>query len=88
MMRMRWVAALFLLAPLAANAVTPAQIASLRFEQEDKCIANARAAHQNRDIASQRAVDREVDKCLAAHQLPPRAHLAPDPDPAPAANDK
>jgi hypothetical protein len=83
---MRWLAALALvLVPIAGRAVSPAEQAFLRFQQEDKCIAAARLAHPNRDVASQRAVDADVDACLAKHGLPPRAHIAPPEDAAHAA---
>ena len=67
-----------------AFAVSPVQDATRRFQAEDRCIADARAAHPNRDADSQRQVDEEVDRCLVKHRLPPRAHIAPAEDaPAP-----
>ncbi|HLY55385.1 MAG TPA: hypothetical protein VKS60_07510 [Stellaceae bacterium] len=78
MIRTAFMAALLLL-PVAAGAVTPAEQAFLRFQVEDKCIADAKRAHPGRDIASQQAVDVSVDDCLSKNNLPPRAHLAPPP---------
>lgn len=80
MIRTAFVAALGVLLPVAAGAVTPAEQAFLRFQIEDKCLADAKHAHPGRDVASQQALDAAVDDCLSKNNLPPRAHIAPSGD--------
>ena len=46
---------------------------------EDACVAKSIKLFPDHDLASQQNRDRAVDACLAAADLPPRAHLAPDP---------
>lgn len=49
------------------------------WKQQDACIADSIKQFPDQDLASLRNRDRSVDSCLAAQDLPPRAHLAPDP---------
>jgi hypothetical protein len=75
-----------LVAAAPSLAVTPAEQAFQRWAVQDKCVADAKLAHPNRDPASQRKLDADVDQCLTRHGLPPRAHIAPPADDAPAAD--
>lgn len=49
------------------------------WKQEDACIADSVKQFPDHDLASLQKRDRSVDACLAAQDLPPRAHLVPDP---------
>ncbi len=48
------------------------------WRMEDVCVANSIKQFPDQDLAGLRGRDHFVDTCLAAHHLPPRAHLAPD----------
>lgn len=73
---------------LAALGAGPVQAATQQYldsrsldlwRQEDACIAASIKQFPDHDLASLQQRDRSVDACLAAEDLPPRAHLAPDP---------
>ncbi len=49
------------------------------WKQEDACLAASIKQFPDHDLPSLQKRDRSVDACLAAQDLPPRAHLAPDP---------
>jgi hypothetical protein len=82
-------ARLLLLAALAAvSGPCPAKAAPLQYltprsvdvwSQEDACVAGSVRQFPDHDLASLQNRDRAVDACLAAKDLPPRAHLVPDP---------
>src|SRR5579859_5119430 len=48
-----------------------------RWHQSDKCVEDATKAFPDHDLVSLQKRDGMVDQCLADHQLPPRAHVAP-----------
>lgn len=77
------IAALPLPQPAAAQQsryqINPADRALQMWNQEDACTAGSITRFPELDLASLRQRDRYVDSCLKAHDLPPRAHLAPDP---------
>ncbi len=74
------IAVLSVIATSTAYAATAQEMAFSRWKVQDKCIADSVKAHPNRNVASQRKRDKDVDTCLASHNLPPRAHLAPPED--------
>ena len=61
----------------------PQQYLGLRsvdvWNEEDACVARSIKVFPDHDLASLQNRDRAVDVCLAAKDLPPRAHLVPDP---------
>ncbi len=50
-----------------------------RWKAMDECMAEAIRLNPNHDETSLRRRDGFVDGCLAEHNLPPRAHVMPDP---------
>jgi hypothetical protein len=78
--------------PLLALLVTlgsiPAEAATQQYldsrsldlwKNQDACISASIKQFPDHDLASLQQRDRSVDACLAAADLPPRAHLVPDP---------
>lgn len=84
-----WTARLIPAAALLAVLVAePAKAATQQYldsrsldiwKQQDACIAASVKEFPDQDLASLQKRDRSVDACLAAQDLPPRAHLVPDP---------
>ncbi len=79
---------LALAAALLVAAAAPAQAATQQYldsrsldiwRQEDACVAASVKQFPDHDLASLQKRDGSVDACLAAQDLPPRAHLVPDP---------
>lgn len=84
-MVVRWIAASFVVSLLVAGEgrAAPQQNLDSRsleiWRQGDACVADSIKQFPDHDLASLQKRDRSVDACLAAGDLPPRAHLVPDP---------
>lgn len=77
------VTTLFIALGIGTVQAAPQQYLGLRsvdiWNEEDACVAKSIKLFPDHDLASLQKRDRAVDACLAAKDLPPRAHLVPDP---------